>query len=44
MIQGIHNAFLALGAFTILSSIVFRGLKNTDGDTVSQRKVLPHVP
>jgi EmrB/QacA subfamily drug resistance transporter len=44
MIQGIHRAFLALGGFTILSSIVFRGLKSTDGDTVSQRKALPHVP
>jgi len=43
MIQGIHKAFLALGALTILSSMIFRELKSEDGDTVSQRKVLPHV-
>src|ERR1700678_1500497 len=43
MIHGIHQAFLVLGGMTILSSIVFRELKNDDGNTVSLHKVLPHV-
>jgi EmrB/QacA subfamily drug resistance transporter len=40
MIHGIHQAFLALGAFTILSTIVFTKLKAGDGANVSQHKVL----
>jgi hypothetical protein len=40
MIHGIHQAFLVLGGLTVLSAIVFRELKNEDGDTVSQHKVL----
>jgi hypothetical protein len=44
MIQGVHKAFFALGLFTMLSSLIFHGLKSTDGDAVSQRKVLAHVP
>jgi hypothetical protein len=36
MIRGIHRAFLVLGALTVLSSMVFRELKSSDGDTVSQ--------
>jgi EmrB/QacA subfamily drug resistance transporter len=43
MIHGIHQAFLVLGGWTILSAIVFRELKSDDGNTVSQHKVLPHV-
>ena len=43
MIRGIHEAFLALGGWTILSAIIFRELKSTDGDSVSQHKVLPSV-
>jgi len=39
-IHGVHRAFLVLGAMTILSTIVFRGLKRGDGDAVSQRKEL----
>ena len=39
-IHGVHRAFLVLGAMTILSTIVFRGLKKGDGDAVSQRKEL----
>ena len=31
MIRGLHDAFLALGAFTILSTVVFRRLKRNDG-------------
>ncbi len=41
-IHGIHKAFLALGAFTILSTIIFRKLRSGDGDNVSQHNVL-HV-
>jgi hypothetical protein len=39
MILGIHRAFLALGGWTIISTLVFRGLKSDDGDNVSQHKV-----
>jgi EmrB/QacA subfamily drug resistance transporter len=35
-IQGIHRAFFVLGGMTILSTLVFRGLKRGDGDAVSQ--------
>ncbi|SPE60010.1 putative transport protein HsrA [Verrucomicrobia bacterium] len=40
MIHGIHQAFLALGAFTILSTISFCRLKSGDGYNVSQQKEL----
>src|SRR3984957_760469 len=43
MIHGIHHAFLVLGLLTILSTIVFSGLKSGDGDNVSQQKVLHHA-
>ncbi len=38
MIHGIHQAFLVLGGLTILSALVFQGLKNDDGDSVARRK------
>ena len=38
-IHGIHRAFYVLGAMTMLSTIVFRELKKSDGDVVSQRKI-----
>jgi EmrB/QacA subfamily drug resistance transporter len=38
MIRGLHEAFLVLGAFTILSTIVFYRLKRGDGRDVSQQK------
>jgi EmrB/QacA subfamily drug resistance transporter len=42
MIHGIHEAFLVLGALTIVSTMVFRELRNDDGSAVSQhRAVLP---
>jgi len=42
MIRGIHEAFLVLGGLTILSTIVFAGLKSGDGDNVSlQRQFHP---
>ena len=43
MIQGIHRAFLVLGGLTVLSTMVFRELKGTDGETVSQHKILQHA-
>jgi EmrB/QacA subfamily drug resistance transporter len=39
IIHGIHRAFFVLGGMTILSTIVFGGLKRGDGDSVSQQKV-----
>src|SRR5271155_1423770 len=37
-IHGIHRAFYVLGGMTVLSTLVFAGLKKGDGDTVSQGK------
>jgi EmrB/QacA subfamily drug resistance transporter len=44
VIQGIHKAFLSLGALTIVSTIVFRKLKASDGADVSQQhdRAVPH--
>lgn len=43
-IHGIHSAFLVLGGMTLLSTLVFSGLKSDDGDSVSQRGELnPHT-
>jgi len=39
-IHGIHKAFLALGGFTIVSTVVFRRLRAGDGENVSLHKVL----
>jgi hypothetical protein len=39
MIHGIHKALVALGALTIVSTIVFSSLKRGDGDAVSHQKV-----
>jgi hypothetical protein len=36
-IQGIHHAFFVLGGMTLLSTLVFSGLKSGDGDAVSHR-------
>lgn len=41
LIHGIHKAFIALGAFTALSSLIFSRLKSSDGESVSQHKMLP---
>ena len=38
MIHGIHKAFLVLGGMTVLSSVIFWGLKKDDGSTVSRHK------
>lgn len=34
-INGLHHTFLVLGAFTVISSLIFRGLKRGDGSNVS---------
>jgi EmrB/QacA subfamily drug resistance transporter len=39
MIAGIHQAFLVLGVATIVSTVVFRGLKGDDGQSVSQHRL-----
>lgn len=39
LIAGIHHAFAALGALTIMSTLVFRNLRRNDGTAVSQQKV-----
>lgn len=43
MIQGIHHAFLAMGIFTILSTLIFRELKSSDGDAVSLHHQVEHA-
>jgi MFS family permease len=38
MIHGIHEAFLVLGGATVVSTLVFSGLKRTDGSDVSHHR------
>ena len=38
MVAGIHKAFLWLGALTMASTLVFAGLKRTDGESVNDQK------
>jgi EmrB/QacA subfamily drug resistance transporter len=40
MIAGIHKAFLALGALTLVSTLVFAGLKRGDGSIVSEHHIM----
>src|ERR1700733_12920321 len=40
MIHGLHEAFLVLGGFTILSTVVFSKLKSGDGANETQQKDL----
>jgi hypothetical protein len=42
MIRGIHEAFLVLGGWTILSSLIFSELKKNDGEKLSLHKSLQH--
>lgn len=37
MIHGIHESLLALGAFTVISTMIFRNLRRTDGEKVSHQ-------
>jgi MFS family permease len=39
MIRGIHLALLCLGGITIVSTLIFSSLKDTDGDNISLHKV-----
>jgi EmrB/QacA subfamily drug resistance transporter len=39
MVHGIHKALFALGALTIVSTFVFRSLRQGDGQSVSQQKI-----
>jgi EmrB/QacA subfamily drug resistance transporter len=39
IVHGIHQACLALGAWTVLSTLLFRRLRKNDGESVSQHKV-----
>ncbi len=43
MIHGIHLAFLILGGWTIISSLIFCGLKKDDGNTLSLHHALQHA-
>ena len=38
LVHGIHQGFLVLGAFTVISSWIFSGLRSGDGSEVSQHK------
>ena len=38
MIRGLHETFLVLGGFTVLSAFVFHQLKRGDGANVSRQK------
>ena len=38
MISGLHEAFLVLGVFTILSTLVFSRLKRADGENETRQK------
>jgi EmrB/QacA subfamily drug resistance transporter len=39
LVSGIHDAFLTMGVFTILSTLMFWRLKRDDGANVTQQKV-----
>ena len=38
MIHGLHEAFLVLGVFTVLSALIFSRLQSRDGSNVSRQK------
>jgi hypothetical protein len=40
MIEGIHKAFMCLGALTLVSTVVFVGLQRGDGDAVSEHRMM----
>jgi len=40
MISGLHEAFLVLGVFTVLSTVLFHRLKSGDGENESRQKDL----
>jgi EmrB/QacA subfamily drug resistance transporter len=40
LLHGVHHALLALGALTMVSALVFRGLRPGDGATVSRHEIV----
>ena len=38
MIHGVHNAFLVMGGWTIISTVVFSQLKRGNGGSVASKK------
>jgi len=40
MIRGLHEAFLVLGGFTVLSTVIFHRLKRGDGANETRQKDL----
>jgi MFS family permease len=42
MIHGIHRALVVLGGMTVVSTVIFRGLRADDGGAVSGREVVEH--
>jgi EmrB/QacA subfamily drug resistance transporter len=43
LVRGMHHAFLLLGALTIVSAVVFRGLRENDGANVSLHGAKPVI-
>jgi len=41
MVAGIHKALVALGALTVVSALIFLGLRPGDGSSVSQHQAAP---
>jgi len=39
MVHGIHMSLLVLGAVTVMSALIFAGLRDSDGEAVSQHKL-----
>jgi Na+/melibiose symporter-like transporter len=39
LVRGIHHAFIALSAFTVVSALVFVGLQDGDGASVSRHEI-----
>ena len=44
MVSGLHKTFIILGAITIVTALIFRGLKEEDGENVSQHKMKTASP
>lgn len=44
MVHGIHDAFMALSILTAASALLFRTLRNTDGEQVSRHQRAPAPP
>ncbi|MGC2636899.1 MAG: DHA2 family efflux MFS transporter permease subunit [Acidobacteriaceae bacterium] len=42
-IHGIHEAFVALGVLTVVSTVVFRSLRRRDGLSISRQKLVHEV-